>query len=490
VTAVDPVRRPRRRAATATSSFGVSRRESHDASAFYDRFGRPELSDATDLAPHAERDRIWCGDARSMDASGTIADRSVALMVTSPPYFAGKAYEEALGEGHIPASYAEYLQMLEDVFAECKRKLEPGGRMAVNVANLGRKPYRSLAADVIDILQRLGLLLRGEIIWFKQRAAGGSCAWGTYQRPGNPVLRDLTERVIVASNGRFDRALSQAERARTGWPSEGSMFMDDFVDATLDVWEIPAESATRVGHPAPFPVELPRRLIELYTYRGDLILDPFMGSGSAAVAAVRTDRHFVGFDTDEQYVARAEERVRAERERIAAVRDAEPVELPLRAVVPAGRPAADDDDPSSLVRRGRKAKELALAAIGQAGFAPVESDVKYPKLGVEVSFRVKGAADPAEGTATGPWLFEVCGGFSATRPGLRGNDTLWRALGKAAVLHEAGAGRLVLLSTDEPVPASPNARALDAVTGPDRPVHAVLSLRAADTVERLRRLRS
>src|SRR5258708_34939952 len=94
-----------------------------------------------------------------------VRDTSVALVVTSPPYFAGKQYEEELEREGVPASYLEYLQLLRDVFAECVRTLEPGGRIAVNVANLGRKPYRSLSADVIRILQDdLGLLLRGQVI--------------------------------------------------------------------------------------------------------------------------------------------------------------------------------------------------------------------------------------------------------------------------------------------------------------------------------------
>ena len=141
-------------------------------------------------------DRLIVGDARQMDE---VADNACALVVTSPPYFAGKAYEEALGEGHIPATYLEYLEMLDDVFAECVRVLEPGGRIAVNVANLGRRPYRSLSADVTTILQdHLRLLLRGEVIWRKAARRGGNCAWGSFQRPANPVLRDLTERVVIA----------------------------------------------------------------------------------------------------------------------------------------------------------------------------------------------------------------------------------------------------------------------------------------------------
>ncbi len=302
----------RQRVATATSSFGSGRRESHDSTSFYERFGAPVVSRDEWVAEPVIRDVFFHGDARSI-TDDQVADRSVALMITSPPYFAGKEYETDLAAGHVPSSYVEYLEMLRDVLAVALRKLEPGGRMAVNVANLGRKPYRSLSADVISILQDdLGMLLRGEIIWQKARGAGGSCAWGSFRSPQNPVLRDVTERVIVASKGRFDRALTRAERESRGLPHEATIETEDFLGATLDVWEIPPESARKVGHPAPFPVALPLRLIELYTYRGDLVLDPFMGSGTTAVAAIRSGRSFVGFDTDEGYVQMAEERVAGE----------------------------------------------------------------------------------------------------------------------------------------------------------------------------------
>jgi site-specific DNA-methyltransferase (adenine-specific) len=278
----------------------VSKREGHDSSAFYARFMPPEISkDATVNEPKVV-DEIIAGDSRAMT---DVADASVALVVTSPPYFAGKQYEAALGEGHIPGSYLEYLQMLEDVFAECVRVLEPGGRIAVNVANLVRRPFRSLAADVTTILQdRLRLLLRGEVVWRKAAGASGSCAWGSFRSPTNPTLRDLTERVVIASKGRFDRA-------HGGTATIGA---DEFMDATLDVWDLPSESAQRVGHPAPFPVELPQRFIELYTFAGELVLDPFMGSGSTAVAAVRTGRHYIGYDTDPEYAAAARARADAE----------------------------------------------------------------------------------------------------------------------------------------------------------------------------------
>src|SRR5215217_147155 len=274
---------------TTTSNFGVTRRENHDASAFYERFRPPALSDDDTVLPPAPVPEPFVhGDARSMDA---VPDGSVALVVTSPPYFAGKTYEEEPEREGVPSSYLEYLEMLTDVFAECVRTLEPGGRIAVNVANLGRKPYRSLSADVIRILEHdLGLLLRGELIWQKGEGASGSCAWGSFRSAANPVLRDISERVIVASKGRFDRAKSVKQRAEARLPHESTMLTEDFMALTLDIWPIPPESARRVGHPAPFPVELPEQLIRLYTFEDDLVLDPFMGSGSAG-SPLRRLRH-------------------------------------------------------------------------------------------------------------------------------------------------------------------------------------------------------
>jgi len=208
-------RNGRTRSATSTANFGSGRRESHDASAFYDRFVAPEISTDSTVNPPAELDVIYKTDARRM---AEVPSDSVALVVTSPPYFAGKQYEEELGVGGVPADYFEYLELLHGVFAECKRVLEPGGRIAVNVANLGRRPYRSLSGDVTEILQDLGLLLRGEVVWWKGRAAGGSCAWGSFQSPANPVLRDTTERVVIASKGRFDRSLSPSKRWKARTP--------------------------------------------------------------------------------------------------------------------------------------------------------------------------------------------------------------------------------------------------------------------------------
>jgi site-specific DNA-methyltransferase (adenine-specific) len=221
-----------------------------------------------------------------------LPDNCVALTVTSPPYNVGKEYDHDL-------TLDEYLELLDRVLAETHRVLEPGGRVAINVANLGRKPYVALNHHVAGLLQDRGFLLRGEIVWQKAQGAGGSCAWGSWRSAKNPTLRDLHEYVVVAGKGSFGRM-------RIG---EDTIGRDDFLQATVSIWSIPPESARRVGHPAPFPVELPRRLIELYTFRGDLVLDPFIGSGSTAVAAVLSDRHYVGFDREPEYVALAEQRI-------------------------------------------------------------------------------------------------------------------------------------------------------------------------------------
>jgi len=419
---------------TSTSSFGVGKRESHDSTDFYARFAAPEISDADDLGSPGELDVIHVGDARDMSA---VPDASVALVVTSPPYFAGKEYETALGEGHVPGDYIDYLTMLREVLAECVRTLEPGGRIAVNVANLGRRPYRSLAADVTTILQDdLRLLLRGEVIWQKQRGASGSCAWGSYQSPANPVLRDTTERVIIASKGRFDRVGRGS--AAPGQPGVATIPGDEFMEATLDVWEIPAESATRVGHPAPFPVALVERCIQLFTYDGDVVLDPFMGSGTTAVAAVNTGRHYIGYDTDAGYVRQARERVGS--------------------MVP------------EAPRDRRTLKEMARTLLDSAGYNHVDENARVAP-GVTVSFR----ATSPDGVVK---LFELGGTHTPARPGLSRIDAVWRVIAKAAVAAEAMPDVEFVVLTSGTVRGGP----LAAVVGEGRPISAVVDVTRDDAV--------
>ena len=398
------------RSRTSTSDFGAGRRESHDATAFYGRFEPPVIDDDETVAapvPIAEPCRV--GDSRDM---ADVADSSVALVVTSPPYFAGKQYELEVERDGIPASYIEYLDMLTAVFAECARTLEPGGRIAVNVANLGRRPFRSLSADVVHILQdRLGLLLRGEIVWRKGAGASGSCAWGSFRSPSNPVLRDLTERVVIASKGRFQRAVSPARRETAGLPHRSTVAAEDFMADTLDLWTLPTESARRVGHPAPFPVELPARLIELYTFADDLVLDPFMGSGSTLVAAAQLGRRAVGYDLDPAYVDLARHRLTTE---------GAPIDLPWD---------------------GAAGRDVVADVLNEAGFT-VTGDVRIASTGLVVH-----TATAADGSR---FVVEQGGPFVRDRGGLIGGEAVWRLLGRAAVLRGVGE-RVIVLTPALPV---------------------------------------
>jgi site-specific DNA-methyltransferase (adenine-specific) len=335
------------------------------------------------------------------------------------------------------------------------RVLEPGGRSAVNVANLGRKPYRSLASDVIEILQnRLKLLLRGEVIWQKGKGSTGSCAWGTFRSPANPVLRDITERVVIASKGRFDRAQSREQRRAAGLPHEVTATSDEFMEATLDVWEIEAESARRVGHPAPFPVGLPERLIHLYTYEDDLVLDPFMGSGTTLVAAAKTGRRYAGYDLDPDYADIASKRVEG-----VLLRRRQPVERDGPVTSPQAHQLslADGDFQARAVSEGKAVQDLAQRRLEEAGFTIVKKNSRLKGLGVTMNFV---AADQA-GTL---WYFDVSGAFTSVRPGLMRTDTVWKCLGRAHVLVNNEIEPVVFLTSNLPKRGTEADRALRKAT--------------------------
>ncbi len=284
---------------TQTSAFGSRGKISHDASHFYNS-RMYNQQPAEDLStPYTENpippsllDSIVESSSEMMEQ---LPDSCLHLMVTSPPYNARKEYDDDLTLG-------EYLTLLKAVFSETYRVLVPGGRACINIANLGRKPYIPLNGFIAQMMIELGFLMRGEIIWDKGSSAGSSTAWGSWMSASNPALRDVHEYILVFSKGRFKR-----ERKNR----QATIQRDEFLEFTKSVWGFPTESAARIGHPAPFPVELPRRLIELYTFEEDIVLDPFMGSGTTAIAALDTRRRYIGYEINPQYAQQARERIAA-----------------------------------------------------------------------------------------------------------------------------------------------------------------------------------
>jgi modification methylase len=281
-----------------TSSFGTSTRIGHDSSKYYNARMYAEIAKQTESEPEPENlfpaqfeNTIIHGSSTDMHQ---IPANSVHLMVTSPPYNASKEYDEDL-------SLNEYLDLLHSVFSETYRVLVHGGRACVNVANLGRKPYIPLSDYISHIMLDIGFLMRGEIIWHKGAGAGVSMAWGSWQSASNPVLRDTHEYILVFSKGAFNRKKPEGK--------ENTISKEQFMEWTKSVWTMNTVSAKKIGHPAPFPVELPARLIQLYTFTGDIVLDPFMGSGSTALAALQAGRKFIGYDVDETYINLAQTRL-------------------------------------------------------------------------------------------------------------------------------------------------------------------------------------
>ena len=296
----DDSRKPRKR--TESSSFGVSKREGHDSSKYYNSKLYENVPKESDVGianefPSELKNQLLCRDSRDMSI---IPSNSVHHMITSPPYNVSKEYDDNL-------SLQEYLSLLRDVFKEVYRVLVPGGRAIVNIANVGRKPYIPLATYVNTIMIELGFLMRGEIIWDKSASAGSSTAWGSFQSASNPCLRDIHEYILVFSKGSFKLPRTKEERANG---REDTIEKQEFIDLTKSIWCFPTASAKRIGHPAPFPVELPRRTIEFYTFAGDIVLDPFMGAGSTAIAALETGRNYIGFDISKDYIDLANKRLK------------------------------------------------------------------------------------------------------------------------------------------------------------------------------------
>jgi len=283
---------------TETSTFGTQGRFSHDSSKFYNTKMYESLK-RNNLIELEENDVpsefINCVIPGSAENMKELPNNCIHLMITSPPYNVTKEYDKDL-------TLEEYLSLLRNSFNEIYRVLTPGGRACINVANLGRKPYIPLSDYISMIMLDIGFNMRGEIIWNKASSATPSTAWGSWLSAANPILRDIHEYILVFSKGDYSRKKKN---------KESTISKEHFMEWTKSVWTMKAESARKIGHPAPFPIELPNRLIQLYSFKGDNVLDPFMGSGSTAIAALNEHRKFVGYEICEDYIELCNKRIEA-----------------------------------------------------------------------------------------------------------------------------------------------------------------------------------
>lgn len=235
------------------------------------------------------KDLIFNKSAEKMD---DLIDNCVSLTVTSPPYNVGKLSDSDLSDD-------DYWKLIEQCFKEVYRVTESGGRLVINVANLGRKPYIPFSNMFTQIMLDLGFLMRGEIIWQKSKGANANFAWGSWLSASNPVIRDIHEYCLVFSKDGMSK----------GVKGVSTLEKEEFMDSTLSIWNINPARAKKIGHPAPFPIELAERFINLYSYEKDLILDPFIGSGTTAIAAQKLNRHYVGYEINDEYCKLAKTRI-------------------------------------------------------------------------------------------------------------------------------------------------------------------------------------
>lgn len=285
---------------TKTSSFGTKGRVAHDSSKFYNSKLYKEIKNNNSdiIVNEFPNELLNTIIASSCENMKDIPNNSLHLMITSPPYNVSKEYDNDL-------SLNEYLNLLKNCFTETYRVLVDGGRACINIANIGRKPYIPLSDYVSKIMIEIGFNMRGEIIWNKSAGAGISTAWGSFQSASNPILRDVHEYILIFSKGNYKRERDKEEKELR----KDNITKEEFIEWTKSVWTMNTESAKRIGHPAPFPEELPNRLIKLFSFTNDIVIDPFMGSGTTAIAAIKNNRNFIGYEINEEYINLANNRI-------------------------------------------------------------------------------------------------------------------------------------------------------------------------------------
>lgn len=246
------------------------------------------------------RDVFICSDV--LEGMKLIPDNSVSLILTSPPYNVGIKYENYSDS----MEYESYISWLKSVFHECYRVLKSGGRLVVNhdsTVNHESKEecyFRPLYADLCNINKDVGFKFFTDIAWYKQQVVGRATAWGSWMSCSTPIVRRNHEYLIVWSKESY---------TLIGDSEKSDMTKEEFENYTMSFWDIKPETKRDTGHPAPFPEELAKRVIKLYSYRDDLILDPFSGSGTTCYVAKMLHRNYIGIDNSERYIQIAKNRL-------------------------------------------------------------------------------------------------------------------------------------------------------------------------------------
>jgi modification methylase len=243
-----------------------------------------------------------CEDMKELD------EGSVNLVVTSPPYYNLRDYSEW-------KSYADHLIFIKNVLDECYRVLMPGGWICWNIQECipfppaetkKERECMPLLAHTISLMSDIGFLYEKDIIWYKGKGTATQKLFGSYPYPGLILTSGLTEHIITARKprGKFKRKIDPEIKEKS------ILTKQEWGDWAVDIWDVPPVNAKNKNHPAPYPVEIPRRCIRLNSLWGDLVLDPFMGGGTTAIACSETGRNFVGYEIHKKYIDLSLNRIR------------------------------------------------------------------------------------------------------------------------------------------------------------------------------------
>jgi len=247
-----------------------------------------------ELLGSLELNRIYAMDC--VEGMKLLADNSVDIIVTSPPYNFGMEYDEYYDK----KTWHDFFNWLNEVWKECYRVLKSGGRLCVNIQPLFSDyipSHHIISNQLLDI----GFLWKGEILWEKNNYNCKYTAWGSWKSPSSPYLKYTWEFVEIFCKDDLRKMGAKENIDITG---------DEFKEWVYAKWNIaPERKMKEYGHPAIFPEKLVERLLKLFSYQNDVVLDPFMGSGTTAVVAVRTNRNFIGFEISEEYVKIANQRL-------------------------------------------------------------------------------------------------------------------------------------------------------------------------------------